>query len=264
MKLKYTMSALNLYTKQTGRTIADIAKDTGLGYSTLNRFAREERLPDIPTLLRICNTLHIRIDNFFIHPDIEQTQVKVYLPEEWGDIIFRPERIEAIRMERNLTKAEVIRRINLLTGSSITLNTYNHLIVGEHAGYPIVLGLMEAMNVDTGYLFEQTTLPDDEDVVVVPRKTLNEMKDYTKHLEDTVRELQLKNKRLEKQALPRYQERMENLDAQKVIQSFLRKMEKTMIELKSWTTEETDTAPSVPYGEITDRTLMVADGDEEV
>lgn len=262
MRLKYSMKALSLYAKQTGKTVHEISQMVGIGSSTLNRYVREERLPDIDILLKICNTLHIRIDSFFLHPDIELSSVEILHPEEWSDITFRNDRIEAVRLERNLSKSEIIHRINEYAGTRITLNTYNHFIMGDHLGYDKVLGIVGALDVDINYLFEQRIPLPAKDAVVIPRRELTEMKEYIKTLEDTIRELECKNKRLEKMKLPRYQGRMENLEPGKIIKTFIRQVERNLAELKSWTTEDSaKPSASVPYGEIEDRTLMVAESD---
>ena len=210
-------------------------------------------------LLHICNTLHIRVENFLTHPDIELTSIQILHPEEWRPIRFRYDRIEDIRLNLNLSKAEFIRRINLAGYTNITRNTYNLLVSGQHSAYPTLLGLIEATDAHLDELFEQEEAPAKSDCVAVPRKAFDEMKGYIQRLENTIRELELKNKRLEKMALPRYQERRENLDAEKVINSFIRKMEKGLIELKSWTKEEATKQPSKPYGETEDLTCMAAE-----
>lgn len=238
MKLKYTAQALNLYTKLTGESLLRISDNTGISYSTINRYARGERLPDIDNLLRICNTLHIRVDNFFIHPDIEPTQLTVYHAEEWEDITFRFDRIEAIRLDKQLTKGALIQQINDYAGCNITLNTYNHLIVGEHTDGKTILGLLGSQDVDLDYLFEQPLPQETDDSVIIPRRTFAEMKERIAKLEQENRELEVKNKRLEKKTLPRYQERMNHKDADKIIREFIRKVDRSYADLKSWIEDE--------------------------
>ena len=263
MKLRYTTQALNIYCKQTGITLAQVAEKVGISYSAMNRYAREERLPDIDNLLRICNALHIRVDNFFIHPDIEPTSVTVFLPEEWTDISFRYDRIEAIRLEKGLNKTEFVEQINAYGACNITRNTYNNLIAGTHSEYGTILGLIGSLDIEIDYLFEQPIREADDDSILISRKKLAEMKSYIAKLENDYRELLLKNKRLEKKALPRYQERMENLDAKKILRDFARRFEREFADLKSWIEEEGDVfqpSPSIPYGEIKNKTGMVAEG----
>lgn len=261
MRLKYSSQILNLYCKQTGCNLSQLSEKIGIGYSTLNRFARDERLPDIQTLLRICNTLHIRVNNFFVHPDVEPTEVRIYEPEEWSDIRFRYDRIEAIRLNRQLSKEELIRQINNYAGCKTTRNTYNNLINGTQFSYIIVYGLIGSQDVELDYLFEQKDITPDDESVVISRKQLTEMKSYIARLENAYRELEVKNKRLEKRVLPRYEERRENIDAKKIIRNFVRNVERNLAELRSWTDEEENftQAPSVPYGETEDRTLSVAE-----
>ena len=266
MKLRYTTQALNIYCKQTGNTLAQVAEKAGISYSAVNRYAREERLPDIDNLLRICNALHIRVDNFFIHPDIELTSVTVFLPEEWTDILFRYDRIEAVRLEKQLNKTEFVDRINAYGTCNITRNTYNNLITGTHCEYGTVLGLIGSLDIELDYLFEQPVKEADDDSILISRKRLTEMKRYITKLENDYRELLLKNKRLEKKALPRYQERMENMDAKKIIRDFVRRFEREFADLKSWIEEDDDIfqpSPSIPYGEIKNKTGLVADGGNE-
>lgn len=238
MRLKYSAHALNIYCKQTGLTLAQVAEKTGLAYATVNRYARGERLPDIEHLLRICNALHLGICHFFIHPDIELTSVCITIPEEWEDIIFRYDRIEAIRQERSLTKTELLKQINGYAGCHVSRQAYNELITGKSFRHDAIFGLIGSQDVELAYLFEQPHLQQTEDVVVIPRKKLMEMKDYIAKLENAYRELEVKNKRLEKKVLPRYEERMENLDAQKIIRKFARSMERELAELKSWFEEK--------------------------
>lgn len=264
MRLKYSAQVLNLYCKQTGYNLSQLSEKIGIGYSTLNRFARDERLPDIHTLLRICNTLHIRVNNFFVHPDIELTEVRIYEPEEWSDIHFRYDRIEAIRLNKQLSKEELIRQINDYAGCKTTRNTYNHLINGAQSNYVTVFGLIGSQDVELDYLFEQKDIALDNESVVISRKQLTEMKSYITRLENAYRELEVKNKRLEKRVLPRYEERRENIDAKKIIRNFVRNVERNLAELRSWVDEEENftQTPSVPYGETKDRTLSVAEGKE--
>lgn len=261
MRLKYSSQILNLYCKQTGCSLLQLSEKIGIGYTTLNRFARDERQPDIQTLLRICNALHIRVNNFFVHPDIEPTEVRIYEPEEWSDIHFRHDRIEAIRLNKQLSKKEVIQQINDYTGCKITRNTYNNLINGITPGHDIVFGLIGSQDVELDYLFEQKDIEPNDESVVISRKQLMEMKSYIARLENAYRELEVKNKRLEKRVLPRYEERMGNMDAKKIIQNFIRSVERNLAELRSWTDEEEDSVqpPSIPYGEIEDQTLMAAE-----
>lgn len=244
MRLKYTSQVLNLYCKQTGCSLLQLSEKIGIGYTTLNRFSKDERLPDIHTLLRICNSLHIRVNNFFVHPDITQTELHVYEPEEWSDIQFRHDRVEAIRLSKGLTKEELIRQINDYAGCKTTRNTYNHLINGIHPSHAIVFGLIGSQDVELDYLFEQKDIEPDDESVVISRKKLMEMKSYIARLENAYRELEVKNKRLEKRVLPRYEERMENIDAKKVINDFIRNVERNLAELRSWTDEYKDTLPN--------------------
>ena len=111
MRLYYTANAINLYIKKTGKNLNELANMIGIGYATLNRYSRGERFPDIDILLRICNALRIRINNFFIHPDIELTELRIYREEEWGDIHFRYDRIEAVRMEKGYSKKQLVEKI---------------------------------------------------------------------------------------------------------------------------------------------------------
>lgn len=263
MKIRFNHQALNLYCKQTGLTLVQIAEKTGLAYATVNRYARGERIPDIENLLKICNALHLRINEFITHPDIEPTNVHILHPEEWTDIAFRHDRIEAIRLNAQLTKTALIQQINQHGGCNITRLTYNQLISGAYNGTEAVLGLIASQDVDTDYLFEQPQLQEKEDGILIPRSVLTEMEARIARLESDYRELQLKNKRLEKRALPRYQERMANKDADKIIRTFVRNVEKAYAELKSWLEDEEERVPGSaackPYGETIDRTLMVAD-----
>lgn len=262
MKVKYSAQVLNLYAKQTGQSLTDISEKSGISYSAINRYARGERLPDIENMLRICNALHIGVNHFFTHPDVEQTHVVIRHPEEWADIKFRYDRIEAIRLNNRLTKSELIRQINEFAGCSITTATYNHLIVGEHLNAETILGLIGSQNVELDYLFEQPTLSPTDDSVVVPRWKLDEMKSHITKLETAYRELELKNKRLEKMILPRYQERMENKDADKLIRECARKVWRAYADLQSWIDENVSnetTSPSVPYPEYEDGTKLVAE-----
>lgn len=259
MKLKYTSQVLNLYCKQTGCSLLQLSEKIGIGYTTLNRFSKDERLPDIHTLLRICNTLHIRVNNFFIHPDIEQTELHVYEPEEWSDIQFRHDRIEAIRLSKGLTKEELIRQINEYAGCKTTRNTYNHLISGVHPSHSIVFGLIGSQDVELDYLFEQKDIEPNDESVVISRKKLMEMKSYISRLENAYRELEVKNKRLEKRVLPRYEERMENIDAKKIIRDFVRNVERSLAELRSWTDENEDICPNeTKYNVIPDERIGMA------
>lgn len=259
MKLYYTAKAISLYVKQTGRNISELAAQIRIGSTTLNRYNKEERLPDINILLQICNTLHLRINNFFVHTDIELTDVHICHPDEWSDITFRYDRIEAIRLEKGWSKTEMVENINLYGETNITRLTYNHLITGKHFSYKTIIGLMEATGVDLDYLFEQRTVPIEEDSIVISRRRLEEKDRYIASLENTIRELELKYKRLEKQSLPRYQRRMENLDAEKIINTFIKQVERNLIELKSWTIPVGHSKPK-PYGEIVDyRRPMVAE-----
>lgn len=262
MKLKYSTLTLNLYCKQTGLSLAQVADKIGIAYATVNRYARGERIPDISNLLRICNTLHLRLNDFFIHPDIEPTHVSIFQPEEWKDITFRYDRIEAIRLNRQLNKSEIIRHINSDSGCRMTQLTYNKMIVGEYLNTDAVISLLNATDTDIEFLFEQPVMEVDEDSIVISRKKLKEMKDYITRLENDCRELIVKNKRLEKKALPRYQERMESPNSKKVIRDFMRKIERDFAELQSWINEEEEpytTAPSRPYPDIEDQTLMAAE-----
>ena len=55
---------------------------------------------------------------------------------------------------------------------------------------------------------------------------------------------------------------MENPDNKKVIRDFMRKIERDFAELQSWINEEEEpytTAPSRPYPDIEDQTLMAAE-----
>ena len=259
MKLYYTAKAIGLYAKQTGRNITELAAQIRIGSTTLNRYCKGERMPDINILLQICNTLHLRINNFFVHPDIELTDVQIYHPDEWSDIAFRYDRIEAIRLEKGWTKTEMVENINLFGKTNITRLTYNHLITGKHFSYKTIIGLMEATGAALDSLFEQRTIPIDGDSIVISRRKLEEKDRYIASLENTIRELELKYKRLEKQSLPRYQERMENLDAEKIINTFIKQVERSLIEMKSWTMPVGHSKPR-PYGEIIDyRRSMVAE-----
>lgn len=258
MKLNYTAKAIQLYIKQTGFNLNELAAKIGIGYATLNRYSKGERLPDIDILLRICNTLHLRINQFFVHPDIELTEVKIYHEEEWNDIIFRHERVEAIRLEKGLSKTELIKLINECGGTNITRTTYNNLITGNHFAYETILGLIEATGTSTDYLFDQQMPIPNEDTVIIPRQTLDNLKDEVTQLKDLVRELQLKNKRLEKMTLPRYEQRMENLDAEKVIEDFFHQAERSLIELRSWVKDYGHAKPKL-YGEIEDKIRIAAE-----
>ena len=262
MKIKLSMDAIHAYIKQTGKSLNQIAQEADLSYSTLNRYARGERMPDIKTLVHLCNTLHIRIDNFFIHPDIEPTHVSIIYPEEWSDIVFRYDRIEAIRLNKSLSKTAMVQEINLAGGCNISRLTYDHLITGNHFGTATIVGLIVSQDVDLDYLFEQPQMGENEDSMIVSRKKFVEMKDYIKKLENDYRELLLKNKRLEKMTLSRYSERMENKDADKVIREFMRKMERAYADLRSWTDEDHEPvtfSPSVPYPEQEERVFVVAE-----
>ena len=265
MKLKYSTRALSLYCKQTGMSLSQVAEKIGIGQSTFNRYAREERLPDINTLLRICNTLHIQVCNFFIHPDIEQTQIHIYEAEEWNDIQFRFDRIEAIRLNKQLTKGEIIGQINQYAGCKITLNTYNNLISGVQCNYPAIYGLIGSQDIELDYLFEQPMSSVDDESVLISRKKLTELKDYIAQLENNCRELECKNKRLEKKVLPRYQERMNDKDAVKIIRKFIRDIEKNYAELRSWIEEEGEKPKYIrmPYREMDEITYIVAESEVE-
>lgn len=243
MRLYYTANAINLYIKKTGKNLNELANMIGIGYATLNRYSRGERLPDIDILLRICNTLRIRINNFFIHPDIELTELRIYREEEWGDIHFRYDRIEAVRMEKGYSKKQLVEKINHSGNANITRGTYNNLIIGKHFSYITILGLLEATGMSLDYLFEQDLPAVDEDSILVPRKKMDEMETYINRLENTIREMELKYKRLEKRVLPRYEERRGNLDAEKVINTFVRQVERSLIELKSWTMDSGHSKP---------------------
>lgn len=258
MKLNYTTVAINLYMKQTGKNLNELANMIGIGHTTLVRYAKGERLPDTDMLLRICNSLHLRIDSFFTHPDIELTDVRIYLPEEWDDTIFRYDRIEAVRLEKGWSKTEMIEKINQYGRTNITRGTYNHLITGTHFSYSTILGLLEATGIRLDYLFEQHLPIPEEDSVVVPRRVLEEKNRYMSKLENIIRELELKCKRLEKRTLPRYEERMENLDAKKVINTFIKQVERNLIELKSWTMEEGHAKPKL-YGEAENKIFIAAE-----
>lgn len=247
MRLTYSAQALNLYARQTGQSILQITETLGLSYSTVNRYSRGERLPDIGNLLLICNTLRLRVSEFFVHPDLEQTRVNIYLAEEWSDIVFRFDRIEAIRLGNNLTKAEMIQAINEAGGCNITKNTYNQLIAGKHQDWQTVLGVICSQDVELDYLFEQAPIGTGDDSVVISRKKLSEMKSYIAQLEATNRELEVKNKRLEKKALPRYQERMANKDADKIIREFVRKVGRAYADLQSWIDEDSGSIDSPHY-----------------
>lgn len=260
MKLNYTTKALGLYMRQTGKNLMELAEETGIGYATLSRYAKEERLPDISMLLRICNTLHLRINNFFVHPDIELTSVRIFHPEEWSDIRFRYDRIEAVRMTKGLTKTGLVDQINQAAGTNITRLTYNLLTTGQHLSCATVLGLLEATRTDLDYIFEQDMPEPPEDSILVSRRRLAEMEQLIKQQEDTIRELELKYKRLEKRSLPRYEERMNNLDAIKIINAFAKQVERSLIELKSWVPENSfRESRKHPYDCTDIHTGMVAD-----
>lgn len=238
MKPTYSMKALNLYMKKTGRKLNELVNLTGIAHTTLGRYLKEERLPDIDILLRICNTLHLKIDSFLTHPAIETTDVKIYLPEEWDDITFRYDRIEAVRLEKGWTKTEMIERINNCGGTRITRLTYNNLITGKTFSHETVLGMIEASGMGLDYFFQQQLPLPAEDSIVVSRRVLQEKNRRIAELEDIVRELELKCKRLEKRVLPRYEERVANLDADKIIRTFIKQAERNLTELKSWVLKE--------------------------
>lgn len=260
MKAKLSTKALNLFCKQTGVTLAQIAERLGISYTTINRYSREERFPSIDILVSICNELHIRMNNFLVHPDIEITSVRVFLPEEWSDIVYKPERIEAVRLRNEWSKTEMIRRINECSQSSLTRLTYSKLITGEYKNMEVIVGLLNSTDVDLDYLFEQAVMDTDDDSILIPRKKLQEMKDHISKLENDYRELLVKNKRLEKMALPRYQPRMENKNADKIIREFIRKVERDFADLKGWINEEeVDSSSHAVYNTQDNPPLMVAE-----
>ena len=266
MRIKLSMNALNIYARQTGKTINQIAKDTDLSYSTLNRYARGERVPDIRTLIHICNVLHLPIRNFLVHPDIEVSHVQILQPEEWSDITFRYDLIEAIRLNKQLSKTSIVQQINLAGCCNITRLTYDHLITGRHVAADTILGLITSQEVELDYLFEQPKPCLQEDSVIISRRAFLEMKDHIKKLETAYRELEVKNKRLEKKAFPRYQERMENKDADKIIREFVRKVGRAYSELQSWIEEDSavfESSSSKSYPEREEKTFIAAEGNEE-
>lgn len=240
MEYIYEMSALRLYVKEEKKSYAELAERVGVSEATFYRYISGERLPDIDTLVRICNTFRVSVGNFIHHPDIELSSISIYLEEEWHPIKFRNNRIEVMRMEKGMEKMEFIKYIRDSTGVKTALSTYNRLKDGVKCGYELVIAFLNTFDVSLDYLFEDMQLAfmgnqEMGEEILISRQTLISMKEQIKKLEDDNRRLYTENKRLKRREQARVYSQGDPLEkSDKRMKKFITQAERALDELKSF------------------------------
>lgn len=196
MKYEYSMEALRVYSRTDSVSYGEMAGRVKMSPATFYRYVREERMPDIDALVRICNGLRVSINLFFHHPQVEIATVRIYDPDEFMPVKFRPEVIEKVRAEKSMSKAEFLHSIKDATGTSMSYATYDRLVSGQSCGTEFVLAVLNAFDLELSLLFEDMQLPPVSELtsdVLVSRATMKELREYVKELEGKNRSLRTEN-----------------------------------------------------------------------
>lgn len=240
MEYVYEMSALRIYSKVARKNYSEMAEAVGISPATMTRYISGERLPDIDTLVRICNMLRISVGHFIHHPNIELSTFDLFLEEEWKVIKFQPKYMEIARAEKNIDKKTLINEVRKATGVKTALATYNRIINGENSGCEFVVAFLNTFKVTLDSFFkdnqlEQTKNQKSEDEVVVSRRTLIDLRSRIKQLEEDNLRLYTENKRFQHREKARLYTQGEPQDkANKRMLKFINKLEQELAALKNY------------------------------
>lgn len=243
MRYVYEMSALRIYSSMERKSYYEMSRMIGISNMTLSRYVSGERLPDINTLVRICNMLRVSVSNFIHHPDVEMSTIEVFMEEEWHPVKFRANRLEVFRMDKGIDKNTFLDQVRKETGITTTLATYNRLKNEENSGHEFVIGFLNTYEIELDYLFEDVQInmknqsPNGD--ILISRQTLIDMKKRMKELEDENKILYTKCRRLERREQARvYSGNDPHEQADKRIRKFIVQTERALADLKSYLPDE--------------------------
>lgn len=235
----YEMSALRVYSKSERMTFKEIAELVGVNNNTITRYAAGDRLPDLSTLIHICNVLRISVGTFIHHPDVTPASVPVFGEEEFKPIKFRRTRIEEFRKEKNMEVSTLLRTIKESCDSNVSHTTYSRMNDGGVVGMDIPIGFLNAFDVDLDFLFDDPQLvyltgyAGDREVTV-SSGYIADMRKRIQDLEDENRRLFTENRRLKAREHARYNGIDMDVHADREMHAFIRKAEQALAELKGY------------------------------
>lgn len=233
------MSALRVYSKSERMTFKEIAELVGVNNNTITRYAAGDRLPDLDTLIHICNVLRVSIGTFIHHPDVSPASVQVFGEEEFEPIKFRRTRIEEFRKEKEMKVSALLRTIKENCDSHVSRTTYNRMSEGGVVGMEIPMGFLNAFSVDLDFLFDDPQLvyltgyAGDREVAV-PSSYIAGMRKRIQNLEDENRRLLAENRRMKAREHARYAGIGMDVHADREMHAFIRKAERALTELKGY------------------------------
>lgn len=243
MKYIYEMSALRIYSKAERMTFKEMADEIGINPNTMARYAGGSRLPNLQTLLHICNTLRVSVGAFIHNPDIEPVSVQVFPREEFVPVKFRFGRIEQFRQEKQMDRKPLLDLIREATGEQVNHVTYARLLEGLPVGASLPVAFLNTFNFHLSYLFDDRQLIGQKEVcgegnVIVPRSFIDGMKERIRSLEDENRRLYTENKRVKTREHARYVGTSMEVHAEREMRTFIRKAERALDDLKSYLSGE--------------------------
>lgn len=233
------MGALRIYSKIERMTFKEIAELVGMNNNTITRYAAGDRLPDLDTLIHICNVLRISVGTFIHHPDVSVSSVQVFGEEEFAPIKFMRTRIEEFRKESKMEISTLLHKINDGSDSHISYATYRRLSEGNVVSMDLPMGFLNTFDVDLDFLFEDPQLVYltgyvGNRNVMISSSYISNMRKRIRNLEDENRRLLTENRRLKTREQARYAGVDMDVHADREMHTFIRKVKRALVELEGY------------------------------
>jgi transcriptional regulator with XRE-family HTH domain len=200
MNYTYNLAPLYTYLRRTRQSQADLCQQLGISVACLGRYLNGKRLPDLDTLLHICNTLRVSVSTF-VHTDaISEPELVIVAKEDFTPIEVKRNAIVEYAKAQGKDQKTIATEVRTYTGKSIPSSTYTRFKVGEAVRMDTLVGFLSTYNLPLDTLFDDKNAADSDDKVLISRHNLLVAKMQLNQLRNENAALHEKIRRLESRA----------------------------------------------------------------